>query len=219
MEHQVADQSTDKFEKFVYKCNYEFCSFKTNRPDGFKLHVDETHKKILKSCENCGKAMTSSSLSRHKRNKTCIQKDITVTTDQICEMPIALINENVNAQQVQNDGILEVKEVKIETTFSLVTHTNGNVTLVHDGIDFGDFKLYLTTQNPNGKSVLNFFKITNTSNSIIFSSKQFNNKDSAMLSNIFENIIEVESIEEGIEKKNIEEEIEEGVEVYESMEQ
>lgn len=174
MEHQLnADQNgdfqeeetiDDKGNPLVYKCHFKSCKFVSKRKDGLKIHTEEFHEKKLKRCENCEKMMTASSLSRHKRNKTCYSENVYASPteampvdDLSSDVPITSSQtENSNTQGIilQNDGIFEVQEFKVETTFSLVTHTNGNITIIQNGIEIGGLMFYLTTEKPDGKIFL-----------------------------------------------------------------
>lgn len=59
---------------------------------------------------------------------------------------------------MQDEGIVNVQEIKIETTISVMTHANGAITLVHSGIELGDLTLYLTTKNPDGRIISIFIR-------------------------------------------------------------
>lgn len=113
-QNQLTDRSNDKDGKFIYMCHYENCDFKTNRSDGFKLHIAETHENMLKQCEKCGKSLTSSSLSRHKRNRVCERKKARRTTaakDQSVLSESSIVStqmEKANVQPVCDEGILDV---------------------------------------------------------------------------------------------------------------
>lgn len=55
----------------IFKCDRiidgEQCPYVTPRPENFKRHIKEHHLKIRRLCNKCGKEMTQSSLSRHKK--------------------------------------------------------------------------------------------------------------------------------------------------------
>lgn len=135
-----------------FECDYDSCTYKTKRKDNLKVHVNEKHKKILKTCIKCGERMTQSSLCRHKRLDTCVRMmAIQSSANQIQDNG----EENLLGP-IQNsiDSVMDVK-VKIETTISIAKHNNGSFTVSHSGIQLGGLTLYLTTQKPEGKKGFN----------------------------------------------------------------
>lgn len=133
----------------MFKCDVDYCKFTAKRKDLLEVHVKEKHKKNLKTCKDCGKSMTSSSLSRHKRLKVCL-KPIKIHNEDL------IPHEKKSIQAVQNSNgssVVDVKKVRIETEISVAVHSDGKFTIGHDGIQIGDLTYYLTTQKPEGESV------------------------------------------------------------------
>lgn len=164
-EHQQSPQPQE-----VYKCTFglDSCTFKTDRKDLLKVHVNETHLKILKNCKHCGKSMTSSSLSRHTRKKTCLKKNKAADetskkkredarSSTIHDEYVISHEENsiVSVQNSNRDNVVDVKNVRIETEISIAIHSDGKFTVAHKGIQIGDLTLYLTTQKPEGEVTSN----------------------------------------------------------------
>ena len=112
-----------------HKCHFERCAFKAKRSDQLKVHIDEVHEKKLKICKNCGKAMTSSSLSRHKRNNICANKN----------------DPSLHAAHIVDE---QKVKVSIETEVNVQFHSDGTVTVGHEGVNIGNLTLYLTTTKP-----------------------------------------------------------------------
>lgn len=129
--------STETTHEKIFMCHFDSCSFKSKRSDGLKVHINETHKKILKQCAKCGKTMTSSSLSRHKRNN--------------CKP-----RENVSNDVIE---VMSVDEFKIEANVSVLTHSDGHISIIQPKIEFNGISLFLTTKNPDQGNV--FFFIQN----------------------------------------------------------
>lgn len=128
-----------------YKCDFRKCTFIAKRKDLLKVHVDETHNKILKACGKCGKTMTSSSLSRHKRFQSCQRSNK---------------KKRISSGNCDTNDIVDIKKVKIrfETDIMCITHKDGSVTMEdHNGIQIGDLTLYLTRKKPDGIYVHLFF--------------------------------------------------------------
>lgn len=122
--HILDEHGTDISVDGIYKCPYRGCAFNGKRSDLLKVHINEVHEKKLKTCINCGKSMTSSSLSRHKRNNICTREVISIVSEQ-----------KVN--------------ISIETEVTIRVHSDGSVKVEHPkGVQIGPVTLYLTTAKP-----------------------------------------------------------------------
>lgn len=106
-----------------------FCTYKTDRKDNFKNHVEETHEKKRKICA-CGLKFTRSSLSRHKKTKCILRNRSAPVENQQ--------NSAQNSPIIPESGVVEVKEFDIRTTVKLVTFNDGTTTLYQNKIQFGD---------------------------------------------------------------------------------
>lgn len=123
-DHIRDEHGTNNSADRIYKCHYKGCTFNGKRSDLLKVHINEVHEKKLKTCINCGKNMTSSSLSRHKRNNICIR-----------EIPSIVSEQKVN--------------ISIETEVTIRVHSDGSVKVEHPkGVQIGPLTLYLTTSKP-----------------------------------------------------------------------
>lgn len=106
---EIASLYTKKNGKFA--CNT--CNIEMNRYDNIKRHIEEKHLKIKVTCE-CGKTMTKSAMSRHKRS-TC-----SVHCKQSDTIPTAIVSVE--------DYIVDSFKVQ------LIKSSDGSVSIAHDAI-------------------------------------------------------------------------------------
>lgn len=122
-----------KFRR-IMKVKCRFCAYDCDRMDNLKRHENETHCKILKTCE-CGKKFTSSALSRHK--KICQQKK----SDKV--------RVDLSAYDIPNDQIAAVHERIFKV--KLVTLKNGTVIALHNDIKVDGYTFTLKLAEPDGE--------------------------------------------------------------------
>lgn len=124
----------DQLLQCTHLKNGKTCKFK-GRSDNYRRHVNEVHLKKLRACEYCGKKMTQTALSRHKK-ATCSLKN-----DQTSETNIAsneIIGRNLSqppSTSTISTDIVEEKEYSIEAKIKLLTLNDGTKTLVPLNID------------------------------------------------------------------------------------
>lgn len=137
-------------DRFVCKCN----NFSTSRIDNFKIHVKEKHQKIKKMCE-CGKQMTTSSLSRHKKNHCPLTKQpmkpepVTTITEapQTSSRILEMHAETPPESPVEQESMLtitpmfeiptsatHVEEHEVKINVKIETQPDGNIIITHDDI-------------------------------------------------------------------------------------
>lgn len=134
----------------VFECSEEHCSYKTNRPDNLKRHIDTVHEKIRETCE-CGASLCSTSIKRHKEkhckkiNESIGQKNHVESTSTVT-VPVHKQNRRsvcfpvpntVHSTNMNNNRSLRLHE-KITIEVEIETHENGTI---HDPIKIGELDL------------------------------------------------------------------------------
>lgn len=139
---QFAPQTLTIKSKKMFRCKY--CGYSSNRKDNTIRHENEKHHKIRKTCHTCGKEMTSSSFSRHK--KMCKKE---VRAKQVHEEQVneQLPKIDLSAYNIQNDQIASVMEQTVK--IKLITLKDGSVVSLHDDINIGGYAFTLTPTNGN----------------------------------------------------------------------
>lgn len=105
------------------------------RKDNFTRHFNETHLKILPACNSCGKEMTSSSLSRHK--KICPPQ--TSKKDKLNTI------ENNHIESAAN--VVSSSYHKIETCVRIDTYSDGRKVIVSDEIKLNDVSVVIVQKS------------------------------------------------------------------------
>lgn len=100
--------------------------------------------------------MTSSSLSRHKRNKKCQSNQKIVLTEAENQPAInprqTGCAKYLSVEALHDEDIVDVNEVQIEAKISVLKHRDGTVTIVQSGIKLDEnCTLYLTTKKPESE--------------------------------------------------------------------
>lgn len=119
------DEITNLYTKVngKYACNK--CNHQSNRYDNLKRHIAEMHLNKKVKCEECGKELTKSALSRHKRlacknvrkSKSSNQPDITTNST------------------MQPDSVVSVEQRTIAMNLEIVKLLNGKVIIKSDDIE------------------------------------------------------------------------------------
>lgn len=124
----------DEIESLCIKVNGKFackkCKHCTNRYDNLKRHIEEKHLKIKVTCE-CGKTMTKSALSRHKRS-TC------------------------NRMKQSDESHVIEEHIVHSFKIKLIKSADGSVSALHDAINVDGYLFNLVPIKSKIDSILNF---------------------------------------------------------------
>lgn len=124
----------------VFKCT--LCSYKDSRRDNFNRHKREKHLKILSQCNLCGKKMTATSISRH-RKKACMNG----------VRPIVASTSSFDT----NDSTYVVNSVEhqIQTVVKVDTLSNGRTVISSEEIQLNGITYVLVPKHNSYSNVTN----------------------------------------------------------------
>lgn len=144
-EQKLSDWFT--FEDGMYNC--KSCNvdklFKSDRIDNCTRHVNEKHLKQKKQCHDCGKKMTSSALSRHKK-KHCLKRN------NLSIVP-AHVDETLPETPPESPTLLDVKEYSVNIKVKFQTAADGTTIISYDDISIGGLIFSLIPKSVEGKLI------------------------------------------------------------------
>lgn len=121
----------DRIASLCTKVNENFackkCKYQSKRYDNLKRHIEEKHLKIKVYCK-CGKMMTKSALSRHRRMNCSIpSKQSELTAASVVSIEKYTVSLNIEVSKL-SDGSISVQHDAINVDgrlFSLVPYAYG----------------------------------------------------------------------------------------------
>lgn len=139
----------------------EFCGKAFSRKSNYTRHLNGVHLKEKEICE-CGAVLTHPAMNRHKRESCVLNPNVAALTTikrkhKKCVATTISPNDSVSIRDSQptSSDVIEVKKFKIETDVQLLTMKNGDIMLLQNDIEIGDFTFKLECVNPNatGKKI------------------------------------------------------------------
>lgn len=145
----------DDSDKLIY-CT--LCEYKTIRKDHFDRHMKQTHYKIYKTCEICGKKIPGSGLSRHQKSKFCrrhldtaIVRNLSpyaeriplVRSDQSTVTSGLYPSQSNSSSHKESDIPVSSEYHKIDAIVRIDRYPSGKVIVVHDEIKVGQISLVM----------------------------------------------------------------------------
>lgn len=138
---EITNLYTEANEKFA--CNN--CNYKSKRFDNLKRHIDERHLNKKVKCLKCGKELTKSALSRHKR--LACKKSQSKASKQSEAM--------TNNSQSQPDSIVSIEQRTIPLNVEITKLLDGKVIIKSDDIEIDGLVFQLTQKKGNPIFVAN----------------------------------------------------------------
>lgn len=111
------------------KCNYQ-----SNRLDNLKRHIEDKHLKVKVSCEKCGKQLTKSAFSRHKK-LSCANSTKSKPSKQFETTPIETV--------LQSDSIVSIQRRTIPLNLEITKMSDGKVFIKSDDIQIDGLLFHL----------------------------------------------------------------------------